>query len=623
MLISRLVSLLVIFSLACASSAYAQTSATTKPVAENENLDAREELEKNAFDLLEQALAETASLKLPENRALVYTIAGDTLWTKDEKRARILFRNAAGEIMQAANAKVEKSFSQILREADSGNTEIFNLRQTVLRTIAERDAELALEILQATRPPDVAAEMQSYLIATAAAATVTTIPNSKPQPPETIQNVPRNAKVEREIRLEQNLLAKAAEQNPQKAAERIRQLLEKGFFNEIISALQRIYKKDSELANKLFDEMVQKLLAADFSKNTSNLVFAINLTRTFAFPPKENPNVKAEPRLSMSDKALRDVANKIADMLMKTPANNSIDFFDLAFPLLQKVVPERILQLKQKQASLKKPSPTTRRSTGVYQMPASFNDPNATPEKLIADASKDQSRFRGSLYSQAANRAMATGKAEQILGLLQNQPESKERDDAIAQLVSFLAAKQIQAGKMDEARRIIDQMPNGAAKAERIVQMATVSFSLNTKESKENASALMNEALQMVKQFPEDKDEMDGVLKVIQGFAVIEPERAFVMLAPVIEKADEIINAQALLAKYNKQTQIFRENEMMMIYNTNAFASSVSRYVRELKLLAQADFARTRGLIDQFRRDDVRIFAKLLVAQSILKSGRR
>ncbi|HLM01418.1 MAG TPA: hypothetical protein VK400_10230, partial [Pyrinomonadaceae bacterium] len=444
MLISRFICLLVIFSVVFGSSTGFAQFPLRKSDPEKEK--AALELEKNGVELLEQVIGETAALKLPENRALLYAIAGDLLWTRDEKRARALFRGVAGEIVQIINTKSEKPDS---RSSETGfgfgggsgiaqtftprDAEIFSLRQMVLRTVAERDAEMALEILQMTRAPEIAAEMQTYVIPTAA---TNPSPRQEPQSQQQQQQQPvaRNMRVEQEIRLEQGLLAKAAEQNPSKAADRIRANLEKGFSPEIIPALQRIYRKDAELAKKLFDETIQKLLAADLSKTPANMNFAVALLRPYAFPPPENPNAKSQPSLKIDDKSAKNIADKIADTFMKATNFSQLSALNFALPVLQKLVPERVAQLKQKQTALRKQAPQNTRAT---QAPDSLGDPTATPEKMIADANKAEPRFRGLLYRQAAFRA--GGDAEKIRALLQNQPESRERDDAIAYLDANLA----------------------------------------------------------------------------------------------------------------------------------------------------------------------------------------
>src|SRR5262249_59415160 len=128
---------------------------------------------------------------------------------------------------------------------------------------------------------------------------------------------------------------------------------------------------------------------------------------------------------------------------------------------------------------------------------------------------------------------------------------------------------------------------------------------------------LMDQAKQMVNDFPEDKDEMAGAIKIISGYVVIDPDRAFALIPGVIDEANQVIDAYAVLAKYNKQDNVFRDGEMIM--SGGGSGTSVFKYGGEIKSLAQIDFARTMTLINQFRRDDIRLSARLFVAQGILK----
>lgn len=591
-------------------------SAQVSPTESNiEKEKAALELEKNALELLDQSINEAAALKLAENRAFVYATAGDALWSKNEKRARQLFRDAANEIVQANNAPPENTGATTTGiETTFGRMEIYNLRRVVLQTLAARDAELAMELLLTTRPADVAAELQNYLAAAQQPTEKTPASGqtSKLSSPSSL----RNYKALQEIQLEQSIAARAAGQDPQKAAKLIRESLSKGLSYEVLNSIYRVGAKDVELANKLLDETMQKALDADLAKKQNEMLFAVNLLNTFAAPRNANPANKVLAQLKVDDKTLKDLAAKIADTLMKGNSFETYFSFNMALPILEKIVPERAAQLRQKQSELKKQMP---QGMSITEMPRSINDPNAAPETIIADAAKANPLIRGALYRQAASRAVANGEGEKTRALLQSQPESKERDDAIAQIDSNLAANQLRAGKIDEARKTIDRMANGNSKVEQIVALAVVSHRLNTKESKEAALKLMDEAKQMVKDFPEDKDETEGLIKVIAGFVVIDPPRAFTMLSPVIEQSNELVNAGAILAKYNKQNQTFRDGEILMANNLGAAGAKFLRYGKELKMLAQADFPRTRALIDQFRREDARLFIKLFIAQSILK----
>jgi predicted negative regulator of RcsB-dependent stress response len=603
MRISRFVSLLLFFSL-LGTSILGQ-DVLEKPAPEKDK--AALELEQNALDMLDQAVNEAATLKLPENRALIFAMAGDLLWSKNAKRGSDLFREAANNIMMVVTAPEDKTAAVNPTATMFGRRDIANLRRMVLTALAAHDAELALEFLRTTRSADVAAELQAYLSSKTAAST----PEAPPKP-----RTGFNYKAEDEIRLEQALVSKAAEQDPKKAAKMLRESLDKGISYEVLPIIYKVVGKDAELGNQLLSEVFQKIFETDLLKNRNELYFALNLIKTLSGPRAENSPNKALAKLKVEDKTLKDLAVKMADSLMRASNYNDGFAFSQAIPVLEKFVPERVVQLKQKQAALRKQIPDNVR---FFESPPSLNDPNATAETLITEAAKAEPQFRGMMYREAANRAFTNGDAEKTRAVLQNQPESKDRDDAIALLDTRLTAKQLETGKLDEARKLIDRMPVGNEKVGQIVQIAIYSFKLNTKESRENAVSLMEEARQMVKDFPEDKDETDGLLRVVAGYALIETPRAFSMLSPVIEQSNDLINASAALAKYNKQNQTFRDGEIVMSNSFGSAGSKFFRYGREMKMLAQADLSKTRGLIHQFRRDDVRIFAKVFIAQGILK----
>nr|MBA2338769.1 hypothetical protein [Pyrinomonadaceae bacterium] len=78
------------------SSAVAQTAPETTSAnkANGNDEEARKQLERKAYALLDEVIGGTGSLKLPENQALLQTRAAALLWSQDEKRARALFSDA-------------------------------------------------------------------------------------------------------------------------------------------------------------------------------------------------------------------------------------------------------------------------------------------------------------------------------------------------------------------------------------------------------------------------------------------------------------------------------------------------------------------------------------------------
>ena len=84
-------------------------SAQTSPTESKTEKDkAKEKLEKEALELVHQVANEADSLKLWENRALIFEIAGDLMWKSNQKRARKLFRDSADELIRGNIVPKEK-----------------------------------------------------------------------------------------------------------------------------------------------------------------------------------------------------------------------------------------------------------------------------------------------------------------------------------------------------------------------------------------------------------------------------------------------------------------------------------------------------------------------------------
>ncbi|MDQ3323312.1 MAG: hypothetical protein M3525_12905, partial [Acidobacteriota bacterium] len=579
---------------------------------------------KNGFDLLDQVAGDAGALKNWENRALLAALAGDLLWEKDKKRARELFRNSANEMTQANNLPADKSKPD--EQMFFGAFNNTSPRRTILQTIAGRDADLALQFLLETRP----AKLQE-------AITAQNQLKNQPAKPKTADDLfsgrSQQFQVQQEISLEQSFASRAAEQNPKKAAQLLRDSLSKGVTQEVFNLLEKIHKKDHELAKQLTGEVVAKLLEIDFVKDESTRGVALRFLTQYGLPKSQPTAAKSDstaaktdsltpktddktPEFKVDEKLLKDTAAKFADYLMQANGFEAFIFFNAVMPTIEKFAPEKVLQLKQKQAANRKAMPLEFQAMEESFGSTMGNNKDTAPEKLIADAAKLPTFARARTYNQAVDKMVAAGTADKARALLQNAPEGKERDDALSYLDSRLAAGAIEKGNLEEAQKIVGQIGSDKEKVEQLVNLAVKFHQKNTKESHEAALKIMEEARRLVNEFAENKDEVAGVLKLAAGFAVIEPDRAFPLLNPLIEQANDVISATALLAKYNKREQMFKQGEMLLPQTFGG--GSFARYGRELKMLAQIDYGKTRGLIDQFRRDDVRVLLKMLLAQSIL-----
>ncbi len=256
MRIIRFILLFVLFSLPSFST-FAQTSPTES---NTEKEKTRLELEKKAIMLLEQIVSETALLKFPDNRALVTASAGDLMWKRDEKRTRQFFRQAAEEIIQANNLPADNSANPFMGVFANASP-----RKQILLTIAKHDPELALELLYATRPSNVVSALMASM--------QTELPAGQKQPSNPASRMEESQGkflASQELQLEQSFSAQAAEKDPKRAAKLLRESLAKnGVTSSVFQTVDKINKKDSELATELVKEIGQKLLDTDFAKKDS------------------------------------------------------------------------------------------------------------------------------------------------------------------------------------------------------------------------------------------------------------------------------------------------------------------------------------------------------------------
>ncbi|MEP6904193.1 MAG: hypothetical protein ABJA66_20915, partial [Actinomycetota bacterium] len=297
--VSIFVSILLVFSLASAQDKPTETKPSPTPVKDK----ARLELEANARDLADSAAADANALKLWENRALIDALAGDMFWESDQKRARQLFRSAANELSVGNTIPKEKTKDYY---EDYSWWQDFSPRHSVLLIIASYDADWASELLIQTRPPELQAAIN--------AQSQPQIPNTQPKTQIQSLNDQKNKfKVQRELELEQGFAVKAAEQNPEKAVKLIRESLKKGVSQAAFALIQKVNQKDEKLGKELLDEVIEKLLAADFKQSENELRVSAFLLMQSSNPALLNNDIPKSKPLKLEDKQLKEIAVKIAD----------------------------------------------------------------------------------------------------------------------------------------------------------------------------------------------------------------------------------------------------------------------------------------------------------------------
>lgn len=590
-----------IFVLLSIVSISAQTSPTES---KSEKEKAQKELEARVLKMLDQAVGDAATLKLAQNRAIVYAIAGDLYWKFDEKRARELFRNSANDIL-AADAGADRD-----KKADDDSNENFfefgSVRSEVLPLIAKHDADFALELLMQTR----SAKLSAALAKVAQ-------PGAKQDGGDMNFN-PERYSVRAEINLEQSFAVLAAEQNPDKAVKLIKDSLAKGISSNILPLLQKINKKSEKKASELADDVIKKIVETNLSKNREELNAAIRFLQ-YATNPNAPKNPKEKP-FKFSDAQLRDLAGKLADTFLQP--SNSLEMttaMTRTMTSLEKVVPEKIPLLKQKQAEAMKNLPLEFKR---MQEREKLWNPNSTPEEILAELPKLNEYEKLSAYQSLAEKIARVEDEARAKKLIEQIPDEKARGRAAEQFESTKISRTAKDGKLDEAKKLIGNLGKKKTQIQKLVALAAEFYKKGTEKDRATAAGLMKDAKALTNEFPEDEDELNDLMELVKGYAVVNPDEAFRIFEPIVDQINEFVQASAVLSKYNRGGN-FIKGELVLRFDSNSwYELLLFRYIKQIQMLGKADLNRMSSFADKFQRGDSRTIVKLFVAQGFLKDDK-
>ena len=585
-------------------SALAQTSPTESKTEKEKE---KKELEERVLQILDQAVSDAASLKVARNRAVVYAIAGDLFWKFDEKRARDLFRSCENEIL-AANDEAEKEKKEN-EDLYAGVFEFsISIRNEILPLIARHDADLALQMLNSTRPAKLAEAM-------AKAAQ----PNAKQEGGYMSFN-PDQFRVQQEIALEQQFALLVAEQSPDKAIKLLKDSLSKGISWNVIPLLNKIHKKDEKKASALADDVIRKIVETDLSKRREDMNAAVQFLQYATKTPPATAT--REKTFQFNETQVRDIANKIATTLMQ-PSNSmeTMMVMSRVMPTLEKIVPEKAPLLKQKQAEMMKNMPPELK--GLAQQEKMWN-PNSTPEEIIAELPKLNEMQKAGAYMSLQNKIAELDDDARAKKLIEQIPDEKARTQAGERYESAKISRAAADGKLDDAKKLIKNLSQKKTQIQKLVQLAVQFHKKNTEKDVETANGLMKDARALASEYPEDENELNDLMEVVRGYAVVDPPEAFRLFEPIVDQLNDYVQASAILSKYNKRNQNFKKGELVMRINGYTWDGLLLfRYIDQIQLLGKADLDKMSAFSDKFQRTDARTIVKLFIAQGFLKEEKK
>jgi hypothetical protein len=550
--------------------------------------DAAKEKQRKLTEVIEQALADTQNLRLPENRAYFYCQIGNLMWPGDHEQATVLFQNAAAELINAQNFAESKRSSNPNNELLTGGS----TRQQILNTIASRNAELALDLMVKTRP---------LMIQKALAG-----PNGESN--GRIDNYYQNRAylAQNENYMEQNFYRMAAEQNPERAIKILKESIAKNLTNDTYYQLQRLAEKDAAAAAEMASHVVEKLLGSSYVADGQPRYVNIQLTsQILSNAMAAQDEHSSGPRFNGGQ--IHDLASKFISAYLSDPqvapyVGQSI------IPIAEKFSPASLEQLKKHIANSSNQNPPSALDS-AYQKLMEADTP---PEQMLTTANKFSPDRRREIYQSASNKFLGRGDVQSARNVLADNFSDEARDQILSNFDLQNSYNLISQGKFDEAERVIDGLPE-QQRVSSLVNLANNVYSRDQKANKAYAQSLLEKARQLTSERPENSTEMNMLMEVIAGYTNIEAEEAFRLFDGLVPKINELTDAAAVINGFQSNSNV-REGEFIMTQGDPFGSYGANSSI--IGTLGRYDFDRAMKLIDSFGRQEVRISLRLQVAAS-------
>ena len=631
----KLFALALLIGLFCLSEpVFAQEQPAPQPSAE-ELEKQKAEREKNAYRLLDQVIDEAQSLRLTENRVRVQMNAADMLWDSNQGRARSLFMMAADGVAELGRAQSTPpnrgggSTTQWdnVRTIDArSGMRSFQLRQELVLTAARHDAQLAYQLLAATKPP-------------------TPVQNTGDQ------RGPR-PQVDAEENLEQALLARVAALDPKLAAQNAEQMMEKGQFPRSLGeVIKQLRSQDADAADKLADKTVKRLQAANLLTNQeASLLAQVLLNPGPRLPASQGATEQTGRRGPVLDQAAYvELLSSAVDAALKmTTTNQNVPrgqanarrvqggpgvnvsqnvnqtltqaqveqinarrlFAGLqpALSMIDQYLPAKAPLVRQKLADL---GVTSNPNGGFAQgMPALQG--NQTADALVQAAANAPQQMQSRLYQQAAIKALEEGDTERARQIATDHLQNNARDQVMQRIDFREMATKAEGARIEEIRQAVARLQSDNQKIEMLLQVARGTQKTNPKL----AMQLLEEARQITNRRATAYEQFEQQLRVARAFSTVDPARSFEVLEPGITQLNELLSAAQVLSGF--EISMFRDGEMSMQAG-NGLTSIINRYGQELAVLARNDFERAETLAGRFQFAEPRIMARLSIVRALLE----
>lgn len=576
--------------------------APQEPQQTEEEKKAAKELEKKTLGLLDEMVAEAASLRLAENRVHILCGASDVLWARDEERARALAREAMDQAVAHMREAKEKAAQEDGQYFDSRYPRRYNasyLRHMVLNLLTRRDPKLALEFLQLTRS----------LQAT--------------------DNARNPGEEQQEKALELNLASQIAENDPQTALRIADDYLNGKLDYQVINLWSALQRKDPKAASALTERIISGLKSQDIlaDYNTSGFALSVlNVLRARATEvanARNNPDAANAPQLNSTEiqQAYRDVLEVVVAATLKITNNNLInqDEANKARGLLvqmpnyladiEKFLPARAAAVRAKVTQFDK----AKYGSPYEKFYAEYGRDLHTKslQELLALAPKAPQEVRQNVYYQAVNKAIEQGDEETARKIVrENIPDKWQANDLLSNIERRTSDRAVGEGKYAEARKSLARMRTDEQRASALAGWASAAAG---KGDQKSAREMLEEARSLIGTRMQRSDQLEAQVAVAGVAVNIDPDVSFEIAEAAVERINRLVAA-------NLEIQTFggMEEGEIRIIDGGGWAGYSGSIVPLFAALARKDFDRAVNLLKRWQLNELRLTMTLSIAQNIL-----
>jgi len=242
---------------------------------------------------------------------------------------------------------------------------------------------------------------------------------------------------------------------------------------------------------------------------------------------------------------------------------------------------------------------------------------SGTPEEVLKLAATAPDNDRWWIEHQAVVMAAMKGRADSLREYINTEiPDESRRRSLLDALNTEQINQAVSKGDTEELQKLI---PKIRQKEERARVMSEVAIGLEKKGDHDEALTLLNEAQTLIKTGFENESQTNALLALVGAYALVEPAKAFGIIERTVDRANDEMAKLLILDKFISIGMIKKGEISMQHSGMIPIDLAVFKYGKGVAALANADFDRTRAAADRFERNELRLMARLLLAQALLR----